>query len=230
MISHVYPRREFRERRFARFPDSSCPWDRTPTSPDCVFDASLVPGACLYRFVDLKGFIQQVPGESGAEIALADICADGYVIAAIPQFQQRNHPQCRSERFGLFSLIVKLSMLAKRVKTTESANWQQSKLKRCLPAASTMPPAGGPGKRCYRISHERFGICCRVCGGKGLHARARRSFVTPTTLLDLPQRVSTDAGISASSTFGVYWKPESWMLPCFGRKRLRKNTLPREMD
>ena len=33
-------------------------------SPDCVFDASLVPGTCLDRFVDLKGFIQQVPGES----------------------------------------------------------------------------------------------------------------------------------------------------------------------
>jgi hypothetical protein len=35
-----------------------------PDSPDCVFDASLVPGTCLHRFVDLKGFIQQVPGES----------------------------------------------------------------------------------------------------------------------------------------------------------------------
>ena len=33
-------------------------------SADCVFDASLVPGTCLHRFVDLKGFIQQVPGES----------------------------------------------------------------------------------------------------------------------------------------------------------------------
>jgi uncharacterized membrane protein len=32
-------------------------------SPDSVFDASLVPGTCLHRFVDLKGFIQQVPGE-----------------------------------------------------------------------------------------------------------------------------------------------------------------------
>src|SRR5258708_25477466 len=32
-------------------------------SPDCVFDASLVPGTCLRRFVDFKGFIQQVPGE-----------------------------------------------------------------------------------------------------------------------------------------------------------------------
>jgi hypothetical protein len=37
-------------------------------SPDCVFDASLVPGTCLDRFVDLKGFIQQVPG-----VALPDI-------------------------------------------------------------------------------------------------------------------------------------------------------------
>ena len=34
-------------------------------SADCVFDASLVPGTCLHRFVDLKGFSQQVPGESG---------------------------------------------------------------------------------------------------------------------------------------------------------------------
>jgi hypothetical protein len=33
-------------------------------SLDCVFDASLVPGTCLDGFVDLKGFIQQVPGES----------------------------------------------------------------------------------------------------------------------------------------------------------------------
>jgi hypothetical protein len=32
-------------------------------SADCVFDASLVPGTCLQRFVDLKGFIQQVPRE-----------------------------------------------------------------------------------------------------------------------------------------------------------------------
>jgi hypothetical protein len=35
-----------------------------PISPDCVFDASLVPGTCLHRFVDLKGFTQQVPVES----------------------------------------------------------------------------------------------------------------------------------------------------------------------
>ena len=35
-----------------------------PVSADCVFDASLVPGTCLHRFVDLKGFIQQVPGET----------------------------------------------------------------------------------------------------------------------------------------------------------------------
>jgi hypothetical protein len=34
-----------------------------PISLNCVFDASLVPGTCLHRFVDLKGFIQQVPGE-----------------------------------------------------------------------------------------------------------------------------------------------------------------------
>ena len=33
-------------------------------SPDCVFDASLVPETCLVRFVDLKGFTQQVSGES----------------------------------------------------------------------------------------------------------------------------------------------------------------------
>jgi hypothetical protein len=34
-------------------------------SPNCVFDASLVPETCLDRFVDLKGFTQQVYGESG---------------------------------------------------------------------------------------------------------------------------------------------------------------------
>jgi hypothetical protein len=33
-------------------------------SPNCVFDASLVPETCLDRFVDLKGFTQQVYGES----------------------------------------------------------------------------------------------------------------------------------------------------------------------
>jgi hypothetical protein len=34
-----------------------------PVSPDCVFDASLVPETCLGRFVDLKGLTQQVSGE-----------------------------------------------------------------------------------------------------------------------------------------------------------------------
>ncbi len=33
-------------------------------SPDCVFDASLVPETCADRFVDLKGLTQQVYGES----------------------------------------------------------------------------------------------------------------------------------------------------------------------
>jgi hypothetical protein len=37
---------------------------RSPVSPDCVFDASLVPETCRDRFVDLKGFIKQVSGES----------------------------------------------------------------------------------------------------------------------------------------------------------------------
>jgi len=35
-----------------------------PISPDCVFDASLVPETCLDRFGDLKGLTQQVSGES----------------------------------------------------------------------------------------------------------------------------------------------------------------------
>jgi hypothetical protein len=39
-----------------------CRWT---ISTDCVFDASLVPGTCLHRLVDLKEFTQQVPGESG---------------------------------------------------------------------------------------------------------------------------------------------------------------------
>jgi hypothetical protein len=42
---------------------------RLPISPDCVFDASLAPGTCLHRFVDLKAFIQQVPGEQKKERA-----------------------------------------------------------------------------------------------------------------------------------------------------------------
>jgi len=37
---------------------------QVPISPDCVFDASLMPETCLDRFVDLKGFTQQVYGES----------------------------------------------------------------------------------------------------------------------------------------------------------------------
>jgi ArsR family transcriptional regulator, arsenate/arsenite/antimonite-responsive transcriptional repressor len=35
-------------------------------SLNCVFDASLVPGTCPGRLIDLKGFIQQVPGESAS--------------------------------------------------------------------------------------------------------------------------------------------------------------------
>ena len=30
-----------------------------PISPNCVFDASLVPGTCLGRFLDLKGLINK---------------------------------------------------------------------------------------------------------------------------------------------------------------------------
>jgi hypothetical protein len=30
-----------------------------PISPDCVFDASLVPGTCLERFSDFKGLINK---------------------------------------------------------------------------------------------------------------------------------------------------------------------------
>src|SRR6266403_799996 len=30
-----------------------------PISPDCVFDASLVPGTCPGRFLDLKGLINK---------------------------------------------------------------------------------------------------------------------------------------------------------------------------
>jgi hypothetical protein len=44
--------------------------DQLPISADCVFDASLVPGTCLRRFVDLKRFIQQVPGESDYRTSL----------------------------------------------------------------------------------------------------------------------------------------------------------------
>jgi hypothetical protein len=32
---------------------------QVPVSPDCVFDASLVPGTCLGRFLDLKGLINK---------------------------------------------------------------------------------------------------------------------------------------------------------------------------
>src|ERR1700680_4439703 len=38
-------------------------------SPDCVFDASLVPETCLERFVDSKELINQVSGESHYRIA-----------------------------------------------------------------------------------------------------------------------------------------------------------------
>jgi hypothetical protein len=33
---------------------------QVPVSPDCVFDASLVPGTCPERFLDLKGLINKV--------------------------------------------------------------------------------------------------------------------------------------------------------------------------
>src|SRR5260221_13594693 len=37
------------------------PWEprQVPISPDCVFDASLVPGTCPGRFLDLKGLINK---------------------------------------------------------------------------------------------------------------------------------------------------------------------------
>ena len=36
-------------------------------SPNCVFDASLVPGTWLDCFVDSTGVMIQVPGESGCQ-------------------------------------------------------------------------------------------------------------------------------------------------------------------
>jgi hypothetical protein len=56
--------REFCKIRPQGFPRRYETWAKFLVSPDCVFDASLVPGTCLGRFIDLKGFIQQVPGES----------------------------------------------------------------------------------------------------------------------------------------------------------------------
>ena len=41
-----------------------CSGGQLPVSPDCVFNASLVPETCRDRFVDLKGLIKQVSGES----------------------------------------------------------------------------------------------------------------------------------------------------------------------
>jgi len=34
-------------------------FDQLLVSPDCVFDASLVPGTCLRRFLDLEGLINK---------------------------------------------------------------------------------------------------------------------------------------------------------------------------
>src|SRR6267143_7261710 len=44
-------------REFSQGPEAAA--CQLPISPDCVFDASLVPGTCPGRFLDLKGLINK---------------------------------------------------------------------------------------------------------------------------------------------------------------------------
>ena len=49
---------------------------QVPISPNCVFDASLVPGTCPARFLDLKGLINKflesrVTGKVKTDVGLA---------------------------------------------------------------------------------------------------------------------------------------------------------------
>ena len=46
-------------RKFRYDTQSTLAVGQLPISPDCVFDASLVPGTCPGRFLDLKGLINK---------------------------------------------------------------------------------------------------------------------------------------------------------------------------
>ena len=61
-------------------------------SLNCVFGASLVPGTCLHRFVDLKGFIQQVPGEHGPPL-----CGGCMSLKLLPRARSDRVAQLKSQ-------------------------------------------------------------------------------------------------------------------------------------